>query len=288
MIGKAAGAGQLRGNYASEIGLAIAALPQAARSAVSTAEKSLAMVGSETAKQRVVARALAQELQAAEPVLAAKAPEAPQVHTVDVPKGMTRWLLDDGDKLETAGKRQPDSKTAPPVDGATGESSGGLFDKISNETAALRSIASNNTSDASKILHQRINLKGAVLNEYSRLKQGLSNGEIRNEIGPVLAGVMDARTGNVYFGTNKRGGELPSNFVPEIAERMPEAMANPYFKTHGAGSHAEIHALNDAFHARPSAVMSDFHLYTINSGQKKGGVKKNGACLCQDVRIVRF
>jgi len=51
----------------------------------------------------------------AEPVLAAKAPGAPQVRTVDVPKDTTRKLLDEGGKLEIAGKTQMDSKTAPPT-----------------------------------------------------------------------------------------------------------------------------------------------------------------------------
>jgi RHS repeat-associated protein len=269
-------AAMLRGNYAGEIGLAIAGLPQAARSAASLADKGLARAGNAAAKERVVARALARELQATEPVLAAKAPEAPQVRTVDVPKDTTRRLLNEGDKLETEGKRQSNDRTALSVDSATGERGSEVVDRIANESAALRSIAFNNSSDASKILHQRINLKGAVLDEYSRMRDGLTNGQIRNEIGPVLAGVMDSQTGNVYFGINKMAGELPSNFVSEIAQRMPEAMANSYFKTHGAGTHAEIHALNDAFLARPSAVMSDFHLYTINSGRKTGGAKKWG------------
>ena len=55
-------AAMLRGNYAGEIGLAIAGLPQAARSAASLADKGLAGAGNAAAKERVVARALAREL----------------------------------------------------------------------------------------------------------------------------------------------------------------------------------------------------------------------------------
>jgi len=62
----------------------------------------------------VVARALARELQAAEPVLAAKAPEAPQVRTVDVQKDTTHRILKEPDTLTSAAKMemQPASKTA--------------------------------------------------------------------------------------------------------------------------------------------------------------------------------
>ena len=107
-------AAMLRGNYAGEIGLAIAGLPQAARSAASLADKGLAGAGNAAAKERVVARALARELQAAEPVLAAKAPEAPQVRTVDVQKDTTHRILKEPDTLTSAAKMemQPASKTA--------------------------------------------------------------------------------------------------------------------------------------------------------------------------------
>lgn len=56
--------------------------------------------------------------------------------------------------------------------------------------------------------------------------------------------------------------------VPVLAERVPDASKVEYGKSKGAGTHAEIHALNDAMLARPGAPLSDFLVYTINSGQK--------------------
>jgi hypothetical protein len=41
-----------------------------------------------------------------------------------------------------------------------------------------------------------------------------------------------------------------------------------YIKTHGAGSHAEIYALNEAMLARPGAKPQDFLLYVVNAGGK--------------------
>ncbi|MFC4157919.1 YwqJ-related putative deaminase [Chitinimonas lacunae] len=144
---------------------------------------------------------------------------------------------------------------------------------VTSEIAALNSMATKNASPAAQLLHQRINLRGAVADEYVRLTQGMSNNRIRNEVGPVLAGVMDSKTGQIYYGLNKGVGELPDNMVPVLADRMSIAQEIPYIKTHGAGTHAEIHALNDAFLARPSADISDFLLYTINAGQRGSPAK---------------
>lgn len=140
--------------------------------------------------------------------------------------------------------------------------------RVADEVAALRSIAARNATPEARLLHQRTNLRGAVAEEYALLTRGMSNNKIRNEVGPVLAGVMDTKTGKLYFGLNKGVGELPDNLVPVMADRIPIASEIPYMKTHGAGTHAEIHALNDAFLARPGAQMDDFLLYTINAGQR--------------------
>ncbi len=117
-------------------------------------------------------------------------------------------------------------------------------------------------------INQRINLRGAVADEYARLKaQGLS----KNDMGPALAGVFDKKTGQYFFGLNARGPEIPSNLSTEMATRfndMPVDVINSYVKTKGAGSHAEIYALNEAWLARPGAAPSDFMMYVINAGGK--------------------
>ncbi|WP_152667813.1 YwqJ-related putative deaminase [Aneurinibacillus tyrosinisolvens] len=116
--------------------------------------------------------------------------------------------------------------------------------------------------------NQRINLRGAVAEEYNRLKAaGLS----KKEMGPALAGVLDTKTGKYYFGINAKGPDVPRNLSTEIATRlaeMPSDIRDGYIKTKAPGSHAEIYALNDAFLARPGADPSDFMLHVINAGGK--------------------
>ncbi|WP_169334451.1 YwqJ-related putative deaminase [Hahella ganghwensis] len=156
--------------------------------------------------------------------------------------------------------------------GAIGTNSNVPNSAVSDEIAALHRIKAN--SESNLTLNQRINLKGAVIDEYASLTEGLSIRQTRKQVGPVLAGVMDSKTGDVFFGLNSGpGGKLPDNLTPLLSDRIPDASKIDYIKTQGAGSHAEIHALNDAFIARPNADISDFLLYTINSGQKGSAAK---------------
>lgn len=122
-------------------------------------------------------------------------------------------------------------------------------------------------------IYQRINLRGAVADEYSRLTHGLSNNQILREAGPVLAGVLDTKTGQYFFSRNSGPGELPDDLVPLLSTRIEDAKSINYIKSHGAGTHAEVHALNNAFRARDDANLSDLMLYTINSGQKGSAAK---------------
>ncbi|WJQ80276.1 YwqJ-related putative deaminase [Brevibacillus brevis] len=119
-------------------------------------------------------------------------------------------------------------------------------------------------------LHQRINLRGAVVDEYKRLKaMGLTN----DEMGPCLAGVLDKKTGKIYFGRNTIDGSIPNKLATEIKDRlenMPDEILHGYEKTKGAGSHAEIFALNDALLSRSGSNLSDYMIYVIKSnGSKK-------------------
>jgi RHS repeat-associated protein len=70
------------------------------------------------------------------------------------------------------------------------------------------------------------------------------------EVGPVVAGVSDLRTGKSFFALNAKG--LPPNLHPILQARVAALMASPqHFSM--AGTHAEIWALNEALWARTNA-----------------------------------
>jgi uncharacterized Zn-binding protein involved in type VI secretion len=122
--------------------------------------------------------------------------------------------------------------------------------------------------NAMRLPQQKVNLQAAVAAEYQRL---LASGIAPKRLGPALAGVMDRKTGLVYFGRNAPGPQLPKVLAPRMREainNMPKDVLDSYIKTHGAGSHAEIYALNDAMLARPGAKPQDFLLYVVNAGGK--------------------
>ena len=121
----------------------------------------------------------------------------------------------------------------------------------------------------SEQINNRINLRGAVNDEIDRLyKSGIS----KKELGPAVAGVLDHKTGKYYFGINNIKGKVPTELHPIIKERidnMPLETYNSYEKwTLGAGSHAEVYALNEAMLANPNAKLEDFMVYVVRSGKK--------------------
>lgn len=73
------------------------------------------------------------------------------------------------------------------------------------------------------------------------------------EVGPVVAGVSDLRTGQSFFALNAKG--VPQNIHPILQSRIEALLKNPqHFAM--AGSHAEVHALNEALWARTNAGMN--------------------------------
>ncbi len=73
------------------------------------------------------------------------------------------------------------------------------------------------------------------------------------EVGPVVAGVTDLRTGKSFFALNAEG--MPTNLHPILQARVAALRASPqHFSL--AGSHAEVFALNDALWARTNAGMT--------------------------------
>ncbi|MFC7395551.1 YwqJ-related putative deaminase [Scopulibacillus cellulosilyticus] len=114
-------------------------------------------------------------------------------------------------------------------------------------------------------LHQRINLRGEVHQELNRLKKvGLS----KSQRGPAVAGVLDKKTGCYYFGINDVDGLTPDikhKLIKERIANMPFDLKEGYIKTAGAGSHAEVYALNKALLARPDADLNDLMVHVISA-----------------------
>ncbi|MET3656338.1 T7SS effector LXG polymorphic toxin [Sporosarcina psychrophila] len=119
----------------------------------------------------------------------------------------------------------------------------------------------------SEQLHQRINLRGETAKELSKLSS-LTN----KQAGPALAGVFNKTTGKYYFATNNPTGKVPEIIHPLIKERlgnMPKDVYDSYAEmTYGAGSHAEVKAINDALLANPDAKINDLTVNVVRSGKK--------------------
>jgi hypothetical protein len=120
----------------------------------------------------------------------------------------------------------------------------------------------------SEQLNERINLRGETANELEKLRaSGISN----KKIGPAFAGVYDKTTGKYYYALNDFNGIRPS-FHPTIQSKydlMPQEVLDSYQFTKGAGSHAEVIALNEALKANPNASLDNFVVHVIRTGQNK-------------------
>ena len=97
------------------------------------------------------------------------------------------------------------------------------------------------------------------------------------DVGTVVAGAIDRRTGETFHAHNDRNGAPPENMHPIIERRVNAANSDPHHPS-PPGSHAEVHALNDALNAREAAgfpvTEADLGEFTINpvwaSGSGKG------------------
>ena len=105
------------------------------------------------------------------------------------------------------------------------------------------------------------NLKNTVISEGQMLKDiGLTN----DQLGPAIAGAYDRTTGKIYTAINDYDGKVPSELAPIIRERienMPPEVLDSYIKTKGAGSHAEIYAVNKLLLDNPNAQIGDIAIY---------------------------
>ncbi|WP_406621004.1 LXG family T7SS effector putative deaminase YwqJ [Bacillus atrophaeus] len=157
-------------------------------------------------------------------------------------------------------------KNAPYINKVTNENPSNNMSKTSEKNQTRLQYLRNKHGKLSKEeLHHRINLRAEVLNELSRIK---SSGLTKKQRGPAVAGVLDKKTGNYYFGINNIDGEPPKTLHPVIHDRivnMPKELKEGYIKTSGAGSHAEVNALNEALLQRPDADLKDLMVYVVSA-----------------------
>ncbi|MFP3635660.1 LXG family T7SS effector putative deaminase YwqJ [Bacillus sp. SIMBA_033] len=157
-------------------------------------------------------------------------------------------------------------KNAPYVNKVANESLSSNIAKTSEEKQTRLQYLRNKHGILSKEdLHHRINLRAEVLNELSKIK---SSGLTKKQRGPAVAGVLDKKTGKYYFGINNIDGEPPKVLHPLIHDRivnMPVELKEGYIKTSGAGSHAEVNALNEALLQRPDAELKELMVYVVSA-----------------------
>lgn len=117
----------------------------------------------------------------------------------------------------------------------------------------------------SEQINNRINLRGAT---HDKLNELIESGISGKKLGPAVAGVMDTKTGKIYYGINDSKGRLPEvmdDLISDRIQNMPKNIRDSYIKTKGAGSHAEVNALNEALLAREGANIDDFMIHVIST-----------------------
>ncbi|MBE5088464.1 hypothetical protein IGI03_10495 [Bacillus thuringiensis] len=196
------------------------------------------------------------------------------VRTVDTGIGMKLPYIESSTVGEVAGKFSKASTAAKDDAYQLAKGSGGSG--VSKEGSVAKGTGDSRIDYlrnkygkfTSKELNYRINLRGETLKELQKLKD---TGISKKKIGPAFAGVYDKTTGKIYYAINDYDGILP-DFHPLIKSRydsMPQEVIDSYTFTKGAGSHAEVIALNKALKANPSAGLDNFVINVIRTGQNR-------------------
>ena len=132
------------------------------------------------------------------------------------------------------------------------------------ETRALRGMMS--LGDASAAM------RASVATELEALQ---ALGRSNNSMGPAISVATDLQTGQrslVYL--NNAAGDLPASLNPILAERLEAARGLDYVRTAGAGSHAEVYAVNELLNARAGARLDNIAVYTQQIGGRYNGLVK--------------
>lgn len=113
-------------------------------------------------------------------------------------------------------------------------------------------------------------LRSAAATELSAMRAA---GMYNKQIGPVVSVVMDRTTGRmsrVYI--NAGVGELPPQMNAVLAKRLAGAEALDYAKTKGAGTHAEVFAVNELLNR--GSKLENLLVYTEQVGTARAGSVK--------------
>jgi RHS repeat-associated protein len=122
----------------------------------------------------------------------------------------------------------------------------------------------------------REQLWSTYLNRVDEVSGGLGlNKKQQQIIGPAASIAIDPKTGilsDVFF--NNQKGRLPESLHPILQQRLPDVPAG-YIKTHGAGSHSEIYAVDQILKSSPGATLPEIQVLTIELkfGPNWGGIK---------------
>ncbi|MBS0980488.1 YwqJ-related putative deaminase [Acetobacter thailandicus] len=113
------------------------------------------------------------------------------------------------------------------------------------------------------------------LNELKEKLGSNSKKSIKDKIGPAHTIAFNRRNGKTYTGINHKKGSIPEESNNYILERMNNLENNEkhildgYTYTKGAGSHAEIYAVNAALNDDPGAKKDDITVDVIHTGSVK-------------------
>lgn len=137
--------------------------------------------------------------------------------------------------------------------------------------AAARGGAAEGAVTAGRTVEQLSGpLRSTVSTELAALRAG---GASNKSIGPAISAVADRRTGQIsQVFTNNARGDLPAALNPQLAGRLDGARQLDYIKTHGAGSHAEVYAVNQMLNQ--GSRIEDLVVYTQQVGGRFAGEVK--------------
>lgn len=154
-------------------------------------------------------------------------------------------------------------------------------------SASLRISVRNLSSGSATVLKQQADslVEATRLHAAALSRKGSLRRQSNRVRGPVLSGVMDSKTGEMFFGQNSIDGSLPDNLHPILQSRLDDLGEATEIRAGVAGSHSEIFALNNALLAREAAGeavteanLSEFLLHNRALRGPRAGTGKPPRC----------